>query len=621
MSMTLEAMRWWKKDNNTASSVTGVVTIMAQNSLNRIRDYRIGAVLYGATDLWGPYSLATAVSTPLPAADTGRLRINVTQSCTDTLASKIGKNRPSVMYVTRGGDYSKQREGEKLTALMDGIFIENDAYSMGQRAFVDACVMGDGFVQVSMRAGRVHYERVPAWELFIDDTACVSSPPRQMHRVRMVERDILMKRYPDKAEQVAGVPPGQVVFPLTSATNLTDLVEFRESWHLPSADGADDGRYVASVSDLLLADEPYKRHRFPFARFRWCPRTGGYWSQGLAEQLRPIQIDINREAALLQKAHYRQVTFDWWVPTSANVATDKISNDVGALVKFSGPQPPFSSAPPPAAPERYRWLQWLVEKAYEISGVSQMASSSVIPAGMESGKAIRALSDVGTDRFRSAGQEQERFFVELADITIDTLSDYTKSGATYPVKAPSWSRFSDIDFKKIRLDREEYVLSAFPTSSLPNEPAGRIQEIEDMERRGVISSVTAQRLYNFPDVQAQTNLITAAENYAARLFEKMLDGEYIAPEPYDDVKQLRISALQHYNLWRQQDVGEKPLEMLRLFLTQLSDIEVKATPPAPIMPPTGPSLAGPPMPGAGPSLVPPPVGAPMVGAPPMPVTA
>ena len=114
--MRSESMSWWKDKQNPAESVTNVLSQMATNSMDRLRDYRIGARLYGATDMGGPYTTAMATTTPIPTADTGRLRLNVTQACADTLISKIGKNKPRPMPLTSGGDFKQQRATAKLTA-------------------------------------------------------------------------------------------------------------------------------------------------------------------------------------------------------------------------------------------------------------------------------------------------------------------------------------------------------------------------------------------------------------------------------------------------------------------------------------------------------------------------
>jgi hypothetical protein len=394
---------------------------------------------------------------------------------------------------------------------------------------------------------------------------------------------------------------------MVSSTNLTDMVEFHESWHLPSGKGAGDGMYLASVDNFALEQKEWTHPWFPFARFRWCQRTAGFWSQGLAEQLKPIQLDINREAALLQKAHYRQVTFDWWVPNSAKVASDKISNDVGSLARYQGTTPPFSSAPPPAAAERYRYLWTLYEKAFEIAGVSQMSAASTVPAGLESGKAIRAYSAVGTDRFASAVQAYDEFFLELSEITIGLVEAHVKATKKrYPIRAPSWAGFDTVDFKEIDIERGDYMLTVFPTASLPNEPAGRVQSIEDMEARGIITPQTALRLYDFPDVQSESNLVTAPENYGRKVFSDMLDGVYTAPEPFDDLNLLRKMALQHYNLWRLRDMGEEPLDMLRRFIIEIDAVipQAPAPPVATPMPMPGmdPSMTGMPMPGLPPPM-------------------
>ncbi len=143
---------------------------------------------------------------------------------------------------------------------------------------------------------------------------------------------------------------------------------------------------------------------------------------------------------------------------------------------------------------------------------------------------------------------------------------------------------------------DEYVLKAFPVSSLSDDMTGRLQEVQELAQAGMISPRTARKLMRTPDLEMSDNLANAAEDLLCKLIEEMLDDEvFHAPEPYYDLVLARQLALEYYNYAKYQNAPESALDLLRNFMTQLDDLNqaAMAPPPGAPMPAGGPPPAVP----------------------------
>ena len=73
----------------------------------------------------------------------------------------------------------------------------------------------------------------------------------------------------------------------------TNLVQVVEAWHLPSADGEEDGRHTIAVSNATLLDERYEENEHAFVILRFMKKQVGFLGQGLGETIAPIQNELN----------------------------------------------------------------------------------------------------------------------------------------------------------------------------------------------------------------------------------------------------------------------------------------------------------------------------------------
>lgn len=592
--------QWWTlPPDEAAASISSTLSLFRQHQAERERSIVVGARLYGNLSLLPGVHLGK-LST-LQAAQRERLTFNVVQSAIDTVTAKIAKNRPRPLFLTSGGDYRQQRRAKRLTQFVDGVFYEAKAYELGPEAFRDACIWGDGLVHVFARHGRVAFERVLPGELFVDELEALYGNPRQMHRVKQVDRAVLLALFPGKAG-VIGRADREGDASERRPGHVADLVTVRESWRLPSKPGAKDGKHVLTVDGHALTPlEPWEHDFFPFARFSWSRRPFGFWAQGLAEQLAGIQLELNKLFATVQRSLHLSGTFKIWVKNGSKVAVEHLNNEIGAVLRSE--EPPQWILPQAVQPEVYAQINTLIARAYEQAGVSQLSATAQKPAGLNSGKALREYNDIETDRFQTVGQAYERFFLDLARLSIAVAKGIAARDNGYRVQVPGRKWLASIDWADVDLAEDQYVMQCFPVSSLPRDPAGRLQTVQEYAQAGYLTPRQARRLLDFPDLDQVESLENAAEEYLTQVLDQIVDdGDYAPPEPFDDLALGRELALEYYQLGRTQGLEEERLELLRRFITQIDDYQRQAaqppTPPAEMPPsdPTAPPGAPQPMP-------------------------
>lgn len=578
--------RWWKAQsrNAMAQAITGVISFLQQHQLARQERLLRGARLYGNLSLLaGVNGIGYAKVAQMQSATRDRITYNVCQSAVDTVVAKIAKNKPKPLFLTSGGDYKLQRRAKKLNQFVDGSFYENESYKRGVSIFRDGMVLEDGFTHVFKLNGRVKEERVISSELLADEVDGFYGTPRTLHRIKNIDRQVLLEMFPDSRSLIRDA--GKTVSDAMGGyEHSADVVTVRESWHLQSGPDASDGKRVLSLENGTLGVDDWEHDYFPFAHFQWAPPLWGFYGQSAVSQIQSIQLEINKLLWVVQRSMHLAGTFKIWLKNGSKVSKEHLNNEIGSII--TGEEAPQYLLPPIVQPEIYQHLQTLKNAAFEQLGVSQLSAAAKKPEGLDSGKALREYNDIESDRFMVVGQNYERYYLDLAKLHIATAKEISEEDGGYAVKVPSKRFVETIDWKDIDLTEDEYVMKCYPVSSLPNDPAGRLQTIQEYVQAGFISPRTARRLLDFPDLDQAEDLASAPEDWIHECLEKIIeDGEYTAIEPYDDMSSARELALDYYAQSKCNKVEEDKLDMIRRFIDQIGLVQGIGSQPPPGMAP------------------------------------
>jgi hypothetical protein len=584
--------KWWtlKDPKEMANAIVGTVTSLAAGDAKRQTQYQISARLYGNTNIMGINGLSFSKIMATQATLKDRVSYNVIQSCVDTLVSKISKNRPKPSFITSGATWKVQRKAKDLDKFVDGIFYENNLYNLAPKIFRDSLVWGSGVLHVFEHEGRCKFERVIPSEMYVDQMESFYGHPRQMHRVKNVDRDVLAELYPEHKDVIYRADAATIDITGTYQ-NIADQITVCESWHLPSGRDAKDGLHVISIGEYVLFKEQYEKPFFPFAFLQWSDRLYGFWGQGLAEQIQNIQLEINKLLWVIQRSMHMAGTFKVFLEHGSKIVKEHISNDIGVLINYTGTPPQYVS-PPIVPPEIYAHLQTLKQQAFEQAGISQLSATSQKPAGLNSGKALREYNDIETERFMNVGHVYENFFIETAKLAISVVKDIYSRDKSYRVNTPGKKFLDQLDWKNIHLEDDEYTLKIYPVSKLPSDPAGQLQTITEYIQAGFLSPRAGRRLLDFPDLERAEDLANSQEEWLHKVIEDMIDnGTVYHPEPDDDLALARELALQYLPFAKTQGAPEENIQLLRDFISEIDQLSQMALSAAqPMAEPMAPAL-------------------------------
>lgn len=595
-----QSFKWWLADSEDelCAQLLSTTNYLKRIHQVRIRQASIYTRLFSGKPLYNYLANVGTLdnSQQLPI---GRPTANVVYSCTDTLVSRISQDRPKPTFLTDEGHYKERHLAKTLNNFIMGEFYRCKAYDLGALTLRDACVIGDGFVKVYRKNDKVELERTLETELLTDYNDAYYGNPRSLIQMKLVDRGMALAMCPDKEEIILKAQHGNVDNTPLSTETVSDQFIISEGWHLESGEGFGDGRHVWASSAGIILDEPYTRPTFPFAKIGYNPNIVGYFSQGLAEILMPCQMEIYKLLIIASQAIELMGVPRVLIDEFSKILETAFNNNIGSIIKYSKNPPQFINTQS-NPPEIYEWIKWLIENAYQMSGISAMSAASQKPAGLNSGEAIRSYDDLQTDRFAALSKRYQNFYTDLSYLMIDEAREIAKETGSYTTVFPNKDGTREVDLPKAAILRDTYVIQCFEESSLPRDPAGRQAKLSEMLAANEITQQEFRRLSAFPDLQQSDALANALEERILKTLDSIIEKGKAGYEPPDnfmlDPQDLATTlTVQYINKYAVTDIEESKMQLLRDFFTQVQVLKAKANPPPPPMPMAPPQGAHPPL--------------------------
>lgn len=582
---TRPRMQWWTAEKGSDEVHTG--STGAFKYLDREQDYHRQRDLHHLR----LYSnrLAAAMSGRAFAEfypwDESGLRYNVVQAIVDAACAQISTNRPRAMPTTTDADYKIEKRAKKMGQFTDGMFENLDQYTLlSQQVFLFCAIFGTSHEKVYTLDDNVAVEVIMRDEIVVDDVEAARGKPRTLYQYKEADPEVVAAEFGLDAGDLRGA--ALLRDDHLGRHNLYQPISVIESWRLPSKKGGKDGRHVICTSNKTLLDERWDRMHFPFATMHWKLPVYGYNGIGLAEELTPLQIEMNFVTEMGSELLWFSGPETW--VQKGSVSDSAWTNQRNRLREFSGTTPPVRLNGSAFPPELMAWINDIFNRGYALSGVSQMQAASQKPAGLNSGEAIKNYNDITSARFLHVGQRWEKFHMDLAKLMTEEARDITKRlkekgqpGLT--ILAKSKVGLEELNFADVDLDRDKFVLQVMPTAYLPTTPAGKLDAIE---RFGQIDPTIGRYLLdelNFPDLERAVSVANAPVEIIDMCLEAIIDrGEYIAPEPVwgpDTLNNGIIRATLFYMKYQTKKLEAEKQTMLRDWIVACTKLMQPAQPP------------------------------------------
>jgi hypothetical protein len=508
-------------------------------------------------------------------------------------AMLLAPGSPAVTFLTNKGTFELQHKAQLLNQFIDGIFYQCDVPSASTRALQDALVFGTGFIKVSANPNdkNIIVDNVWPGNIWTDMYDGRDEKPRCLYQIDLVDKDMLAARFPNKKKEIMDASA------LNTTGFMSDLyasrqIPYYEAWRLPSYKDAGDGRHVLAIDSVTLVDEDFDDDDFPFAVIRYEDKTTGYYGRGLGELLYGHQTTLARveyaEAHAWSQFGLPRLYMNIAAKLNKNHATSSKSGLIleGMLPADQAIQVLNWSA---THPNFVAYKEWIIESAHQFCGVSTFMSSGNKPQGLDSGAAQREYADIQQNRFAVLSEKWGQFHVELAK-RIVSCGSRVWGNKSYVIKVTGKNFVKELDWRDIRLESDEYTLKAYPVSSLPRTPSGRLAAVQEMMQAQLISPQDGKKLLQFPDLDATMERENAFQDYADWLVYQMLhEGK---PMPVDGAANLPAcvdTVTKELNRAIVQDAPPERIDLLRNWLVRAKP----PPPPMPAVPPPGPGAPAP----------------------------
>jgi hypothetical protein len=519
---------------------------------------------------------------------------NVVASNVDTTFASVATAEVRARFLTDGADWSTQRRAKKLEYYSEGLAKQLDVHRKCRLAFKESAKKGAGIVKVyGDRWDEIQIEHIAIEDVIVPDADSRSgAPPLQLHHVqRSYDRERLKAEYPDFIEEIDASgrgalptysPRDNTAMAIASANSKIAVIESirlpigkrppkgQEGAKYRTAKGARyiPGRRTITIANATLLDEEYHKPYHPVAMIAWSDRKGSFYPISGVERIAGIQRALNKRNWIIERMLQQNAFLTTFVrPSDFNAAMK--TTEIGQVVAIKGDYPE-TPVLPAVHPELYRSRIDLKQSASDQFGQSQARQRGEIPAGLETGAAVREATAAQTQRFAPQEADFERLVLDVVWLMIDACKELGKAAPT--VLESRWQkpiRWSDVDLKQVKIQ-----ISA--ASTLPRSAAGREQTILEWAQAGVISTDTFRRLIEHPDLESEMSMYTSSLDSIDQQIEIILDGGTSTPEPFDNLKMIAWRGNGSYHNARISGAPEAVLEELRSYISLATYLADKA---------------------------------------------
>jgi hypothetical protein len=607
--MTQEA---WadKPEDEAAKAMHAVVTRVRSEQQWRYQDRLINATLYGTDAVRGFSDGGDMGDGDMDRGGGGppnQLSLNIVRTMIGAATARIAaRNPPKPTFITQNGTWGDQARAKQMDSAVNGVFYQQKAIRKAIRVFRSALIFGDAGCIVEPWAGQPRIRRCLPGEMLVDEREAYDGEPRRLYRRRYHDRQVLISAFPRLKKELEAAKYEQDDLREWGYDPCEDQLLVCEGWSLPSMPGKKDGRYLAVCDGIPLESFPWERDSFPHCRYVWDEPETGWYGTGLAYDLRGLQLDINDLLDRINDAQKTVAGF-WAVERGSQVDPRAITDERDRIVLFNGTVPQYIT--PNAIPQQmYDHLWQLWAKAFEITGLSQLAATSQKPAGLSSGAALRAYRDDQSERFIDKSMAYADFIVDMGRCTVHTLRDLATAGEVIVRTVDRKEGVGKVNWREVDLDADAAELQILPSSGIPNTPAAALEFAEDMAKLQVFEPRQIARFLGngIPDIESLVQRANATEELVEKMFARIADeGVLESPEPEMLLAEAITVAQTSYLDYRRRGLDEDKLELMSRWMAACSalldaqkekEMAAAAPPPPPGMPPGPPGPPGPPPP-------------------------
>lgn len=440
-------------------------------------------------------------------------QLNVIASCIDTLHSKIAQSKVRPFFTTINGTFKDIQCVKQAQQFFDVFYDMQNVNRKISDAFRDCCIFDTGVIYIDEDNKRV--ERVLPFQVFVR--------PAEANYGRITRIYYEQKDYP------VTLLPKKIADKVTNKSiQYMDYGIYYDTFEHTKA-------YTGNGKILL--QEEYKQDIIPFVFLYYKNPVVGNITTSVADLLVNIQQEINILMAKIKDASQLNPALTFLVPEGSNLKATQLNNRIGNILTYNpiqGGGTPVTSSTPAFIDSQYiTLLNELIQKSYDLVGISMLSAQSKKPAGLNSGIALATMEDVESDRFETQLNQVIRAYIDVAKTCIKVFPQDENI-------LPEISSRVSIKWKDIVKESSNMNIQYSGADNLSKDPSTKLQQLQQLSQAGVIPSARIPQLMQIPDLEMGYSLSNNAIDAVMAVIKDCLEnGNMKVPEyiPFELLKE------------------------------------------------------------------------------------
>jgi hypothetical protein len=443
----------------------------------------------------GYWESGTEDSGPLP-------KVNIVKSAIDAVNSKMLTSKVRPFINTIKGSFKTIQICKQLQTFYDYFYEEEDvAHKIGE-AVRDACIYDTGFVYFDEASS--HVVKLQPWNVY----------------TRPIERSNLNSIYIEFPNDSVDLIPDEV-YKLLSKSDKDKLYC---TWGIYYNAKQKTKAYL--INRVVKSVEETKFNCCPVLPIYYTVPNIGNTSLSIADMLRGVQYEIDQLMIRIVEASQVSPANTVILDSATNLHIGKLKNKIGNILQFDGASanPPQILTPNFISDQYISLLDNLIEKAYNLVGISQLSAQGKKTPGVNSGVAMATQEDIESDRFQTLVDQYISSYTRLAKLMMRMIQG--DKDIIEPNRYSLSLKWEDVEkeYTKMRIQ-----FSA--ADSLSKDPSEKLKQLQALAQAGIIPASQIASLLELPDINRGYSVANNAFNATMTLIDSCLyDDKYEVPE-------------------------------------------------------------------------------------------
>lgn len=470
--------------------------LLANNNVRYVK-YQNDYMLYNqctVADLKAKIPYPVGLYDDIYSEDSEVPKLNVIKSAIDSIVSKISTAHCRPFVNTVKGSFKTIQICKQLQIFFDYFFEEKNIPSKIVSALLNACVFDKGHIYIDETSGDIL--SVVPWNVYTrqsegdDPKSCyIEFPNKSVDSFDEVTFGLLT----DDEKKTLYVNVGYFY----DAKTRTKAILVNRS--------------IRKIFEIEFSE-------IPLVTIHYTNPIIGNGCLSVADMLRGIQKEIDELMKRISDASVLNPALTFFVSNASSIKVGQLNNKVGNIVQYNAPigERPVETASNPFIADQYiTLLDNLMEKAYNMVGISQLSAQGKKPAGLDSGVALATQADIESDRFQVLLDQYIRMFTDTAKKIIKVFEK------TKDVVEPS--RYAlRITWGEVSKEYDKMRIQFSCADSLSKDPSEKLKQLQTLAQAGIIPATQIASLLELPDINRGYSVANNAFNATMTLIDSCI---------------------------------------------------------------------------------------------------